>query len=197
MLNPKQASYVDAITESGERLLATLNNVLLYTQVMAGTAPIHREPCVLAGVCTVAVRGVAPKAEARQQQITQVVEPAGLEIESDFQALLNVIKMLLDNAVKFTPKGGGITLRAGMTEGAGAVFLRVSDSGIGMAPEVIAGLFEPFSQADKSLARRYEGLGIGLAYVREMVARLGGAVTVESQPGEGSCFTVTLPGMRG
>lgn len=107
--------------------------------------------------------------------------------------MVNVLRMLLDNAVKFTPEGGRIDLSAVYLPGADEVRITVADTGIGMSPEEVAGVFDPLSQGDKTLARRFEGLGIGLAYAHKMVELLGGSIVVESEPGAGSCFMVTLP----
>ena len=106
--------------------------------------------------------------------------------------------MLLDNAVKFTLPGGKIDvsvacLPADAGDESAQVALVVADTGIGMSPAEMEDIFSAFRQSDLTLARRFEGLGLGLAYVREMTARLGGTVTVESEVGRGSRFTVTLP----
>ena len=99
---------------------------------------------------------------------------------------------LLSNALKFTPEGGSIRVSSGfMTNG--QLRIRVQDTGIGIAPDQLDRIFDRFYQADASTTRRYEGTGIGLAYVRELTELLGGRVTVESKPGTGSTFTVTLP----
>jgi PAS domain S-box-containing protein len=194
-LNGHQAKYVDAITVSGERLLSTVNSVLLYTDLLAGNVPLTRELCHLDGLCAAAVRALQPDAERKQQHITQEIIPADLEIESDVQGLINVIKALLANAIKFTPAAGRIHLsaRAMAEDEAGAIQIAVTDTGIGMSEAQISKLFRPFVQGDQTLARRFEGLGLGLAYVQKMVELLGGTTAVESELGKGSRITVTLP----
>jgi len=120
--------------------------------------------------------------------------------------VINVLHMLLDNAVKFTPVGGAILVEVaevasqvtpqvltGDAGGEGCISLVVADTGVGMSPEEMDGIFTAFMQSDLTLARRFDGLGLGLAYVREMVARLGGTVSVASEVGGGSRFTVMLP----
>jgi signal transduction histidine kinase len=126
------------------------------------------------------------------------VVPPDQKIVTDAHAVINILRMLLDNAVKFTPPGGKIDISAALLTaepggGSAQVALVVADSGIGMSPAEMEDIFSAFRQGDLTLARRFEGLGIGLAYVREMTARLGGTVTVTSEPGRGSSFTVTLP----
>lgn len=104
-----------------------------------------------------------------------------------------VLKRLLDNAGKFTPAGGQIGLEARLGTEPGTVALVVWDTGIGIAPEELDNIFKPFVQADGSLSRAHEGSGMGLAYVQQMVGLLGGRLAVVSTPGQGSCFTITLP----
>lgn len=204
-LNPNQAKYVATIGESGQRLLGMLNDVLLYTQLISGATSVYREPCSLSDLACAAVQAAKAKAEHKRQDIALTINPAIPEIKSDGQGIYNILRLLLDNAIKFTPEGGHIEVAIAavpahpvqtapaVRSAAGSVQISVADTGIGMTPEEIAGLFRPFAQADKTLARRYEGLGIGLAYVHKMVELLGGAVAVASEPGKGSCFTVTLP----
>lgn len=206
-LNPAQTQYVTAINENGQRLLAAINSILLYANLVAGNTPIQADPCILHGLCATAVHSLEPKAEQKRQQLTYLVEPGDLMINSDPRGIVQILRLLLDNAVKFTPEEGRIAVTVGPWADTGAhtrvdcsepvaaraICMAVSDTGIGMTEEQIAGLFQPFSQGDKTLARRYEGLGLGLAYVYKMVELLGGTITVESIPEQGSCFTVLLP----
>ncbi len=241
-LNGPQRQYVTSIHESGLRLLSTVNGILLYTSLMADSAPPAREPCRLHELCTVAVHTVQAKAATRQQRINLAVSHIDLFIMSDPQAIRQILEELLDNAVKFTPTGGAIDLLvteddppAAQTPAvaavgapargvaaapgpdrlaapapgsspdggadrwlpgappAAAVRIVVADTGIGMNPDQLAALFRPFTQGDQTLARRYEGLGLGLAYVHEVVTRLGGTIAVTAAEGRGSRFTVILP----
>ena len=220
-LNPAQTQYVNSIHESGLRLLGTVNSVLLYTNLMTNATPLQREPCRLNELCTIAVHAAKPKAAAKQQRLAQEVSHIDLRIMSDPQAILQVLEELLDNAIKFTPKGGSIDVTiteepvagepalsepigsASTADGpvavlgvAGAVRIVVADTGIGMTGEQLTALFLPFTQGDQTLARRFEGIGLGLAYVHEVVTRLGGTITANGEPGHGSCFTVILPTRR-
>jgi two-component system, sensor histidine kinase and response regulator len=197
-LTRDQARYVTAIYSSGQRLLAVVNNIMLYTQLMAGVTPIEPGTCNVAELCGQAMNAVQAAAAAKQQIITPTVIPPDLEIVTDAHAVINILRMLLDNAVKFTPPSGKIDVSVARLpadhEGEPArVALVVADTGIGMSPAEMDGIFSAFMQSDLTLARRFEGLGLGLAYVREMTARLGGTVSVASEPGRGSRFTVTLP----
>ena len=112
---------------------------------------------------------------------------------SDSNGITQVLHNLLDNAVKFTAQGGRIGLTACAAAGEETAQLVVWDTGIGIAPADQARIFQPFVQGDSSLARSYEGIGLGLAYAIRMVELLGGTLTVDSTRGQGSRFTVTLP----
>ena len=217
-LNPAQSQYVTAIHTSGIRLLDTVNSILLYTSLMADATPLARETCRLHELCTAAVHAVRPKAEAKQQHIVQSFGDIDLRIVSDPQAIRQVLQELLDNAVKFTPNGGTIDLvvtpepaavsplavihpssacarhpSPAATLRPAAVRIVVADTGIGMDDEQLAAIFLPFTQGDQTLARRFEGIGLGLAYVHEVVTRLGGTITATAEPGRGSRFTIILP----
>ena len=110
----------------------------------------------------------------------------------DRRRLRTVVENLLDNAVKFTPSGGSITVSLAGS-GAGEALLCVADTGIGIAPRHQAQIFDRFFQMDGTLRRNYGGSGLGLALVKEIVEAHHGSVRVESEPGQGSAFTVRLP----
>ncbi len=192
-LNANQHKYLGAILESTHRLVTAVNSILVYTNLVAGRTPLETEPCRLHELCAIAVRSLMRKAENKHQHITQDINPFEVEIESNPKGVLQVLKELLENAIKFTPEGGSIGLRVTALPEEDAVSIVVADSGIGMSPEQLASIFHPFAQGDQTLARRFEGLGLGLAYVHEMVTRLGGTITVTSAPAQGSQFTITLP----
>ena len=102
-----------------------------------------------------------------------------------------MLKILLANGIKFSPAGGRIDLTVTLEDN--VVRMVVTDNGIGMSKEQLATVLRPFAQGDQTLTRRFEGLGLGLAYVQEMVTRLGGTVTVSSELDHGSRFIITLP----
>lgn len=123
-------------------------------------------------------------------------DPAERMYHFDDDKLGKIIYNLLSNALKFTPEAGSIRVSSGCNAD-GQLHIRVQDTGIGIAPDQLGRIFDRFYQADASTTRRYEGTGIGLAYVRELTELLGGRVLVESTPGAGSTFTVTLPMLAG
>ena len=192
-LNAHQERYVQIIVDSGQRLLKTVNAVLQYTSLAAGAMRLKAERCHLAELCAYAVQAVEEKAKSRNQSIALDVTPADMEIISDAVALTKIVTLLLENAEKFTPDHGAIGIRVRPDAATVGVQIEVWDTGIGMSAEQVSHLFEPFVQGDQQLARQFEGLGLGLAYVHKAVALLGGEVTATSEPGKGSRFTVTLP----
>ena len=204
-LSPRQAVYVHSIRDNGDRLLEVINSILSYTHLLGGRVHVHRVPCDLGQLLTAAAAAQRSKTAIRQQIVELEVEPRGLIIESDPVAIAEVLKRLLDNASKFTPDGGQICLEAhaGPTpdlvpdpvpgSARNTVAIAVRDTGIGIAPDQLTRIRRPFTQLDGSLARRHEGIGLGLAYVDEMVRLLGGRLDIESTVGQGSCFTITLP----
>jgi signal transduction histidine kinase len=114
------------------------------------------------------------------------------KLRADERRMTQAVTQLLSNAVKFTPEGGSVTL-SGELDDAGALHLRVVDTGIGMAEEDLERAFEPFTQLDDSLARRFGGSGLGLYMVRAIVDAQGGRVRLDSKPGHGTTAEITLP----
>jgi PAS domain S-box-containing protein len=192
-LNEHQLRAVQHIQSGGQRLLALVNSILRYTNLMGSAVTLQHEPCVLADLYARSVQSARRLAAQKEQTLTVSVTPPTLAIASDADAIEQMLGQLLDNAVKFTPPGGAIGLEAFVTNDGEAVRLTVWDTGIGIAPEQQQQIFEPFVQGDSSLARQYLGVGLGLALVRRTVELLDGAITLESEPGQGSRFTVTLP----
>jgi PAS domain S-box-containing protein len=205
-LTARQITYVDAIHSSGMRLLATVNSIIGYTRLVAGDVAFEPQVCSLASVLDLAAHAPRRLAQAQQQSLTIAVDPPGLLIVSDEQALGEVVRRLLDNAVKFTPPGGSIGVEATPTRGAGGgvdgrtdaskeqgVQITVWDTGPGLDPATLLTLSRPFTQGDGSLSRPYEGIGMGLAHVQQLVPLLGGRIELAPNPSGGSRFTITLP----
>ena len=193
--------------QSGERLLTMVDSILNYTNVVAGNVELHPERCDLAPLLAAAAVHCERSREKRQQSLSIAVDPSDLCVITDCAGLTTILDRLLDNAVKFTPAGGALgieayclpvaggtlDLEASHTLMSGGVQIVVWDTGIGLGPDQLAKVTEPFTQADSRLARAYEGAGLGLAYVTQMLDLLGGRLDVESNPGGGSRFIVTLP----
>jgi protein-histidine pros-kinase len=192
-LNAKQKEYLADIHQCGRHLLQLINDVLDLSKVEAGKMTLSPEPfgaaAAAASVCAV----LAPQANKKRVALQTRVAPAVGEVLLDLQKFKQVLFNLLSNAVKFTDEGGKVelSLDAGDEKD---LRIRVSDTGIGIAPADIGRLFEAFGQLDGSTARRYEGTGLGLALTRRLVELQGGTIGVESRLHEGSTFTVLLPG---
>jgi signal transduction histidine kinase/DNA-binding response OmpR family regulator len=182
------------IREAGKHLLSLINDVLDLSKIEAGKMDVLVEEFEVAGLIE-QVQSVIESLIAKNANVLEVVYAPNLgTIRSDQTKLRQSLLNLLSNAAKFT-KGGRITLSARRMpdpEGDRLHFV-VSDTGIGMAPEQLQGLFQAFSQARSSTSRDYGGTGLGLAITRHFCRMLGGDVAVESAPGEGSTFTLTLP----
>lgn len=192
-LNARQDGYVKGISASGERLLHIISGILSYTHLLSGRVQLGREICELRTLldrCTVAQQY---KTCAKDQTVYVQVEPADLTITGDAAAITEVLLRLLDNASRFTPPGGCIGLEARWGTFSETVDLVVWDTGAGIASDQLAHILKPFTQADGSLTRSHEGVGLGLAYVEQMVHLLGGTLAVASKQGAGSRFTITLP----
>jgi len=188
-LSPEQEADVRRIVAGADRLLALVDDVLDVARIEAGRLPLAVESVELAPLVE-AVRDELG-AQAAAKGLALVVDvPAGLRVEGDPVRLRQVLRNLAANAVKFT-ETGQVTISA-RAEG-DRVAVSVADTGIGLAPEAIPAIFEPFRQADAGTNRRYGGSGLGLTIVSRLIDLHRGAIAVESLPGAGSTFTVTLP----
>jgi len=202
---PEQREYLQTIMEKGESLLELITSILDLTKIEAGKLRLHPGPFDLAALVDSAVSSVQPQANKRSLAVHKVVE-AGLDQpvldrEKIHQCLVN----LLANAVKFTPPGGTITVHAGratrLPAHGGARFdgpdqyfeLSVEDTGIGVPADQLERIFDSFFQVDGSATREYGGAGLGLSIVRSYIEAHGGEVSVVSEPGKGSRFTLLLP----
>ena len=190
-INARQVRHVQTIMQSGERLLEMVDGILSYTHLAGGNVHLEHEHGALAPLLAAGAARIDAKREHKQQSLHVLVDPPDLAVSTDRAGLAAILDRLLDNAVKFTPTGGSLGLEARLVRG--GVQIVVWDTGIGINPDQFAKVTEPFTQADSRLARAYEGAGLGLAYVTQMVDLLGGRLDVESSPGRGSRFIVTLP----
>ncbi len=192
-LAAKQTASLRVVDESGRHLLALINDVLDLAKIGAGKLEVLIGPVRVESVCRAALQMVRGPAAAKRQTVEFRPDPQAVMLRADDRRLKQVLVNLLSNAVKFTPSGGQIGLDVAVDTDAQVIRFTVWDSGIGIAPDELPRLFQPFVQAEGSLARRHEGTGLGLVLVERMVRLHGGGVAVESEPGGGSRFTVTLP----
>ncbi len=188
----RYAAYAADIEESAQRLLLLVGDILDVSRLEAGQVELAPESVALDDLLASCKRLIAPRAAERGVYLhaDPGVQPTKLFVDPRF--MKQVLVNLLANAVKFTEEGGRVHLSATRTS-SGGVRLRIADTGIGIPPEQLERIFEPFVQADGSLARRFEGSGLGLVLVRALIELHGGQVSMESQPGVGTTATVVLP----
>ena len=167
-----------------------INDILDLAKVEAGAMELTLEPCDLAALIDEVVRVARGLARRKGIELRSDVDPRPLEITADALKVKQVLYNLLSNAIKFTGAGGKVSVEARL--GKETSEIRVSDTGIGIAPEDLDTIFDEFRQVDSSLTRKHEGTGLGLALTRRLVQLHGGEISVESELGRGSTFTVTL-----
>src|SRR3954451_9734874 len=190
-LGPKQRGFVEAIRASGHHLLHVIDDVLDFSRIEAGGLAVERVDVSPAEVLGQVGSLMAPQAVERGLDLAFALDEGSPPVvKGDPTRLRQVLLNLVGNALKFTHQGGVTVRLASRPEGEGRVRLRVEvhDTGIGIPRERQAGLFDAFTQADPSPPRRYGGTGLGLAISKRLVGAMGGAIGVESAPGEGSCF---------
>ncbi len=188
----RYAGYAKDITESARHLLAVINDILDMSKIEAGRYEIEKQETSvpeLADACLKIVRG---RANELRVGVTRDVPDSLPTIVVDPRAMKQVLLNLLSNAVKFTPAGGKLTLSA-LRDGDGGLTIRVSDTGIGISPEELKRVCEPFHQADATLARKHEGTGLGLSISRRLIEMHGGRLEIASTLGQGTTVSVHLP----
>ena len=192
---PKYVDYARDIHVSGEHLLHIVNSILDASKIEAGGLEPSEEPCEVHEVLESAVRMIEER--AAQGGLTIALEVAqGLpSIVADPRLLRQILLNLLGNAVKFTPSGGRILVAAVVLESGGLSF-RVSDNGIGIAPEHLGKIFDRFVQIDDPYTRRHGGTGLGLHITRKLVELHQGTIRLDSELGVGTTATITLPSER-
>ncbi|GAA4021352.1 response regulator [Sphingomonas swuensis] len=191
-LTDEQAQYARTIQASGNDLLNLINDILDLSKIEAGHVEVRPEEMAISRMVRDLQRTFDPIASERGLTFAiDIGDGAPADIVSDRQRLEQILKNLLANAFKFTEKGT-VTLGIAKAEG-DRLALTVSDTGIGIAPEQQQAIFEAFRQADGSINRKFGGTGLGLSISRELARLLGGSIALESEPGRGSRFTVTIP----
>jgi signal transduction histidine kinase/CheY-like chemotaxis protein/HAMP domain-containing protein len=198
-LTPKQVEYAHVIHSAGTDLLNLINDILDLSKVEAGRMDIRVVEFPLQSLIEDIQTTFRPLTAERSLDFTVVTDPAvPRNLVTDRQRLRQVLSNLVSNAVKFTERGG-VTLRVVLADGrtdphgGPVIAFVVTDTGIGIAPENLTGIFGAFQQGDGTLSRRYGGTGLGLSIAREVAALLGGEITAESEAGLGSTFTLHLP----
>lgn len=190
-INQAQGQALGRIRRAQAHLLGLINDILDFAKLEAGRMEFLAEDLPVEALVTPVEELILPQAQARGVVYRRAPGPAALKVRADPERAQQILLNLLTNAVKFTEPGGEITLA--WAERDGQVALQVRDTGVGISPDELDAVFEPFTQADGNLTRRQEGTGLGLSISRELARGMNGDLTAESQPGVGSTFTVLLP----
>ena len=185
-----QRTALARIQQSQRHLLGLINQVLNYTRVDAGAVRYDMADVPLAEALAAAEALMLPQVHARGLSLLPAQVSPGLTVRADPDKLQQILLNLLGNAVKFTDRG---EVRVACRAADAAVSIAVSDTGIGIPPDRLAGIFEPFVQIDQRLTRANDGVGLGLAISRELARGMGGDLTATSAPGPGSTFILTVP----
>ncbi|HET6232055.1 MAG TPA: PAS domain-containing protein [Longimicrobiaceae bacterium] len=190
-VTPQQAEDLRRIQQSQRHLLGLINEVLNYAKLETGTVHFEVEDVRIGEALAAAESLVAPQARAKGLALVVEAPAPMLAARADPEKLRQVLVNLLSNAVKFTDAGGRVEMSAGR-EG-DRVCVTVADSGIGIPADKLDAIFDPFVQVRADLTRPHEGTGLGLAISRDLARGMGGELSAQSRPGEGSTFTLRLP----
>jgi GAF domain-containing protein len=190
-VNEKQAEYLQDILASGRHLLSLINDILDLSKVEAGRLELELGSFHLPTALDNALTLIRERATRHGITLTQTVDPGVGDIVADERKVKQILLNLLSNAVKFTPEGGRVGVTATVADD--LITIAVTDTGVGIAPEDQAAVFEEFRQVGHDEARKQEGTGLGLTLTKKFVELHGGRIGVQSQVGQGSTFTFTLP----
>ena len=208
-LQGEQLEFVRTIHEKGEQLLALIMSLLDLSKLESGTMTMRRKPVQIGSVLGEVMTTLSPVARKKGVNLKLETDDSKTELRADPERLRQVFINLVDNAVKFTPNGGTVTLRARTVDGTGdddddsgfallapaktSVEVRVVDSGIGIPARERGKVFDAFYQVDSSSTREYGGTGLGLSIVKRLVEAHGGTIGIEENSPRGAVFVVTLP----
>ena len=194
--NEKEAETRREIEANSRALLFMINDILEMSRLDAGRIEMNVETVDLGDIAGLVQSVVQPLAKQNGIEFTCEIDADVPLVEADFEKLRHVLENLAGNAVKFTPEGGSVRLAISYHPECGEVWLRVADTGIGIAKKDQQRVFERFVQADSSASRKYSGTGLGLALAKEYTEMHNGSISVESVLGKGSVFTVRIPAKR-
>jgi len=185
---------LDRVLGAGRHLLALINDILDLSKIEAGRMELQLEPFALAPLIADVVKTIEPLAARNANQVAVQCDAEIGTLHADQMRLRQALLNLMSNANKFTDQGSiNIDARQEQEGGRDWVSIAVTDTGIGMTAEQMNRLFQEFSQADASTTRKYGGTGLGLAISKRFCQMMGGDITVASEPGRGSTFTIRLP----
>ena len=195
--SPRYLGYAKDIHDSGRLLLSVIDDILDLSKIEAGKLELHEESVSVEQAVASALRLVQTRALAHGLGLDVELEPGLPPLWADGRLIIQMAVNLLSNAIKFTPRGGAVVVAAGLEEGgAGGLFLRVTDSGIGIAAEDLPKVLAPFEQVDNHLTRTQSGTGLGLPLVKSLVELHQGRFEIASEPGVGTTVTLIFPAER-
>jgi signal transduction histidine kinase/CheY-like chemotaxis protein/CHASE3 domain sensor protein len=186
----EEYSYLEVIERNGRQLLALINDILDLSRIEAGREEVSLSRFTVAELVNDVVTMIEPQAREKGIALLNSVSGSLPEMRSDFSKCRHILQNIIGNAVKFTEQGR-VEVSAKLFDD--TILIAVRDSGIGIATEDLSTIFDEFRQADGSTSRRFGGTGLGLAIAKKYADLLEGSITVESTPGQGSTFTITLP----
>jgi signal transduction histidine kinase len=191
-MSDSQRNSLSRVDTSGRHLLALINDILDISRIEAGKMPVHLAEFPLPELIAEVMAEVEPIVSRTRLSLTRELSAELPPLHSDRAKVKQIVLNLLTNALKFTPEGS-VKISATWEPSSDRVLIGVSDTGIGIAPEDQARVFEDFSQADSSPTRAYGGAGLGLAICRRLASMLGGQIRLDSAVGKGATFTLMVP----
>ena len=191
---PRYREYANDIGGAGRHLLSLINDILDISKAEAGKLDLHFEPADLGELIRECARLIRERAAEQELRLSLLIAPLPALL-IDRLRVKQVLLNLLSNAIKFTPQGGAVSVEAHRDD-TGRVIVCVRDTGIGISEEAVPQVFEPFRQVDSTLSRKYEGTGLGLSLVKNLVELHGGDVRIESATGKGTAVFVSFPAAR-
>jgi signal transduction histidine kinase len=194
-LAQEQLDYLNDIAQSGRHLLEIVENLLDLSRIDLKELDPREETLSIPSLISTCVHVVSERAERNGVNLNVEADAELPMLCADRRMTKQMLTNLLSNAVKFTPKGGQVSIDCAKDTDAG-LRVRVTDTGIGIAPEHLATVLEPFRQAESATTRRYDGIGLGLTLVNAMIQAHGGALSLESEPGTGTVATLCFPPER-
>lgn len=190
-LTDKQRRWLANIQSGGQKLLALVNDLLDLAKIEAGKMQVRIDTFSFQDICESLLNMFRPLAEKKNIDLRSQIEPDIPMVRQDLTKMQQILQNLLSNAIKFTPEGGRVTLKA--EADTKYLTIQVIDTGVGVAKEEQDLVFQKFRQSGNPLTREHEGTGLGLSIVRELCKLLDGEVTLQSELGRGSTFTVRVP----
>jgi signal transduction histidine kinase len=189
-LTPQQTDFLERVRKSQSHLLAIINDLLNYSRIEAGHVSYDIGPVPVGEILTSVLAMIEPQTAAKGLALVPAEPPADCLVQADRVKTEQILMNLLTNAVKFTPAGGTLRLDCRVLEE--RVEVLVHDTGVGVPRDKQTEIFEPFVQLGRTALLPGEGAGLGLAISRDLARAMGGDVTVESEPGHGSTFVLSL-----